>query len=60
MLNYHIPKTPLQICSLTDLLVHKIPPELVSDRIVFIGTTDESTKNLFQTPYSHQSSGIPK
>jgi adenylate cyclase len=38
--------------SMTDVLANRIPPDLMRDRIVLIGTTAESLKDLFYTPLS--------
>ncbi|RZM74093.1 adenylate/guanylate cyclase domain-containing protein [Leptolyngbya iicbica LK] len=38
--------------SLTDVLENRFDPDLVTDRIVLIGTTATSLKDLFFTPYS--------
>lgn len=38
--------------SLSDVLNNRFDPALVNDRIVLIGTTAESRKDLFVTPYS--------
>ncbi|MEB3827574.1 CHASE2 domain-containing protein [Phormidium sp. CCY1219] len=37
--------------SLTDVLENRIPPDLMRDRIVFVGTIAPSLKDSFQTPY---------
>lgn len=38
--------------SMTDVLANRIPPDLMRDRIVFIGATTPSLQDVFQTPYS--------
>ncbi|NEP13338.1 MAG: CHASE2 domain-containing protein [Symploca sp. SIO2C1] len=38
--------------SMTDVLENRIPPELMRDRIVFIGATAPSLNDLFRTPYT--------
>ncbi|HEY9668450.1 MAG TPA: CHASE2 domain-containing protein, partial [Coleofasciculaceae cyanobacterium] len=51
--------------SLTEVLQNKVPPSLVRDRIVLIGSVAPSLKDLFYTPFSNdwlpspkQSSGV--
>lgn len=38
--------------SLTDVLENRIPPDLMRDRVVLSGSTAESLKDMFPTPYS--------
>lgn len=38
--------------SMTDVLENRIAPDLMRDRIVLIGATTPSLKDIFQTPYS--------
>jgi adenylate cyclase len=38
--------------SMTDVLENRIDPDLMRDRIVLIGATTPSLKDIFQTPYS--------
>ena len=38
--------------SMTDVLENRIPPDLMRDRLVFIGAISDSLKDVFQTPYS--------
>jgi CHASE2 domain-containing sensor protein len=38
--------------SLSDVLANRVDPALIRDRIVLIGTTAESRRDLFVTPYS--------
>ncbi len=38
--------------SMTDVLENRIPPDLMRDRIVFIGAITPSLQDVFQTPYS--------
>jgi adenylate cyclase len=37
---------------MTDVLENRVPPSLVRDRIVLIGSVAPSLKDLFYTPYS--------
>lgn len=60
LLNFHGTQQQFQTFSLTDLLANRIPPELVRDRVVLIGSTADSTNDFFQTPYSSQIFGSPK
>ncbi len=39
--------------SMTDVLENRIPPDLMRDRIVFIGAIAHSLQDIFQTPYSN-------
>jgi adenylate cyclase len=52
LLNYRGPIQQFPRISLTEVLQNRIPPDLMSDRIVLIGSTAESLKDLFYTPYS--------
>ncbi len=39
--------------SMTDVLENRIPPDLMRDRVVFIGAITPSLQDIFQTPYSN-------
>ncbi|MCC3510155.1 MAG: CHASE2 domain-containing protein [Microcoleus sp. PH2017_17_BER_D_A] len=53
MLNYRSPRTFIQRVSLTELLEGKVSPNLIKDRIIFIGVTAPiSNPDDFFTPYS--------
>ena len=52
MLRYRSPTAPARIISFTDVLNGEVNPEWVRDRVVLIGTTAPSSKDLFLTPYS--------
>ncbi len=39
--------------SMTDVLENRIPPDFMRDRVVLIGTTAESLKDIFPTPYTN-------
>ena len=52
LLNYREPFSQAKLVTLTDVLNGKIDPSLVKGRIVLIGTTAPSRKDLFSTPYS--------
>jgi adenylate cyclase len=60
LLNYRGTQEQFQSFSITDLLAERVPPQQVRDRIVLIGSTAESIKDLFQTPYSNRIFGPPK
>lgn len=60
LLNYRGTQEQFQSFSITDLLAQRVPPQQVRDRIVLIGSTAESIKDLFQTPYSNRIFGPPK
>ena len=38
--------------SMTDVLANRIPSDLMRDRIIFIGATADSLKDIFLTPYN--------
>ncbi|QIZ71806.1 CHASE2 domain-containing protein [Oxynema aestuarii] len=46
--------------SFTDVLENRIPEDLMRDRLVFIGATAESLKDIFQTPYTNTILGTPE
>ncbi len=52
MLNYRGTIQHFQTVTLTDVLAHKVSPTVMRDRIVLIGATAESLKDLFYVPYS--------
>jgi CHASE2 domain-containing sensor protein len=52
LLNYRSSHSVAQQVTLTDILNDSINPNIVKDRIVLIGTTAESFKDYFSTPYS--------
>ncbi|WP_414585911.1 CHASE2 domain-containing protein [Scytonema sp. PCC 10023] len=60
LLNFRGTQKQFETFSITDLLAHKIPQEKVRDRVVLIGSTAGSVKDLFQTPYSSQIFGSPE
>ena len=53
LINYRYSQVAKQV-KLTDILEGKIDPNLVKDKIVLIGYTTDSVKDLFYTPYSGQ------
>lgn len=52
LINYRSRRQPANQVRLTDVLEGKIDPNLVKDKVVLIGYTTESVKDLFYTPYS--------
>ena len=52
LLNYRSHRQIAQQVTLTDILAGKIQPNLVKDRIVLIGSTAPSLKDIFNTPFN--------
>ncbi|MGG6264541.1 CHASE2 domain-containing protein [Leptolyngbya sp. AN03gr2] len=52
LLNYRGTQENFATFSLQQVLKKQVPSENLRDRIVLIGTTAESVKDMFQTPYS--------
>lgn len=52
LLNYRGPIQRFPTLSMVDVLENRIPPDSLRGRIVLIGPTAESLKDLFYTPYS--------
>ena len=52
LLNYRGRAQQFQTVTLTQVLENRIPPDLLRDRIVMLGSTAESLKDLFYIPYS--------
>jgi adenylate cyclase len=57
MLNYRSPEKIANTVTLTQVLEGKIDPKLVKDKIVLIGVTALTVKDLFFTPYSATANG---
>ncbi|NEP13147.1 MAG: CHASE2 domain-containing protein [Symploca sp. SIO2C1] len=53
LLNFRSMPDSFRTISLTEVLENGLPPDLAYNRIVLIGSTAESLKDLFQTPYSN-------
>jgi adenylate cyclase len=53
LLNFRGSQRNFQSVSITDVLNDKIPVGLLRDRIIFIGSTAESTNDYFLTPYDN-------
>ncbi|MGB7443654.1 MAG: CHASE2 domain-containing protein, partial [Coleofasciculaceae cyanobacterium] len=60
LLNFRGTKQQFPTFSITDLLANQIPPEIIRDRIVLIGSASGSMSDLFQTPYSSRLLGSPQ
>ena len=58
LLNYRGLLDDFQTVSVSDVLADRVPPDLMRDRIVLIGTTAQSLNDLFFTPYSSYLFGI--
>ncbi|MDF5733919.1 MAG: CHASE2 domain-containing serine/threonine-protein kinase [Rhizonema sp. PD38] len=52
LLNYRSAHQAVRQVNVTDVLENKIDPAWVKDKIVFIGSTAPSIKDVFNTPYS--------
>jgi CHASE2 domain-containing sensor protein/DNA-binding response OmpR family regulator len=52
LLNWHGSESAFQTVTMRDVLNGKIPPDLMRDRMVFIGSIAPSTNDFFGTPYS--------
>ena len=52
LLNYWGTETNFQQYSLTEILNNQIAAEKIRDRLIFIGSTAESIRDAFATPYS--------
>ncbi|MFM2429099.1 MAG: hypothetical protein RLZZ511_312 [Cyanobacteriota bacterium] len=52
LLNYRGPARSFRTVPLRDVLAGKVAPEQMRDRIVIIGVTAESVRDIFYTPYS--------
>ncbi|MGA7937931.1 MAG: CHASE2 domain-containing protein [Kovacikia sp.] len=52
LLNYRGPAPTFQTLSFMDVLQNRFPEDWVRDRVVLIGTSAESVKDFFITPYS--------
>ncbi|MBW4628496.1 MAG: CHASE2 domain-containing protein [Brasilonema octagenarum HA4186-MV1] len=52
LLNFHGTEQNFETFSIIDLLANKIPQNKMRDRVILIGSTAQSVKDMFQTPYS--------
>ncbi len=60
LLNYRSVRYPSEVVTLNQVLQKQVNPALVKDRIVLIGTTALSAKDLFFTPFSPAETKNPK
>ncbi|MBD2384834.1 CHASE2 domain-containing protein [Cylindrospermum sp. FACHB-282] len=60
LLNYRGQIKQFPKISLTEILENRIPPDLMRGRIVLIGSTAESLKDLFYTPYTSNVFAAPE
>lgn len=52
LMNFRGPRERFKTVSMMDIIEGKIPPDLMRDRLVFIGATAYSLPDLFNTPYN--------
>ncbi|BAY80072.1 two-component hybrid sensor and regulator (plasmid) [Nostoc linckia NIES-25] len=52
LLSWHGSEAAFRTVAMRDVLAGKIPPNLMRDRMVFIGSTAASTNDFFSTPFS--------
>lgn len=52
LLRYHSPNSVARIVSLSDVLENKVDPDWIKGRIILVGYTAPSVKDVFATPYS--------
>ncbi|MEG4962090.1 MULTISPECIES: adenylate/guanylate cyclase domain-containing protein [unclassified Microcoleus] len=57
LLNYRSPKNIAETVTLSEVLEGKIEPKLVKGKIVLIGVTAPTVKDIFSTPYSATKNG---
>lgn len=59
ILNYRGMLENFQRISIREVLANQIPPELIHDRLVIIGSVAQSVNEFFNTPYSNGFSASP-
>jgi adenylate cyclase len=52
LLNWYGNETAFRHVAMRDVIAGKIPPDLMRDRMVFVGSIAESINDFFSTPYS--------
>ncbi|MEM8603577.1 MAG: adenylate/guanylate cyclase domain-containing protein [Cyanobacteria bacterium P01_H01_bin.121] len=57
LLDYKAPQPSVRSVTVTEVLAGQVDPAWLRDRIILIGTTAPSRKDLFRTPYSSGSRG---
>ncbi len=57
LLNFRGSGATFRTLSFTDVLNNRVPEDWVRDRVVLVGTTAESIKDFFLTPYSDSRNG---
>lgn len=60
LLNYRSPDAPAHVVTLTQVLADTVNPDWIRDRVVLIGVTAPSLKDMFFTPYSATVNDQPK
>ncbi len=60
LINYRGPQGSFLTIPFRDILNNQIPPDLMRDRIILIGSAAKSLKEFVLTPYSSKISGIPE
>jgi adenylate cyclase len=60
LLNYRSAQYPAEVVTLNQVLQNQVNPALIQDRIVLIGSTAPSVKDLFFTPFSPAKTANPK
>ena len=60
LLNYRGPASSFKTVTVMEVLENRIPPDLMRDRIVLIGSTADSLNDLLYTPYNSNLIGITK
>jgi CHASE2 domain-containing sensor protein/CheY-like chemotaxis protein len=52
LLNWHGDSKAFQTVSMRDVIAGKVPPDLMRDRMVFVGSIAQSTNDFFASPFS--------
>jgi adenylate cyclase len=60
LLNYRGPAKSFRTVSLTDVMSGQVSPDLIRDRIVLVGVTADSLRDIFYTPYSENRITTPE